>query len=262
MNILDEIVAFKHEEVKQNKIAQPVRALEKSRYFNRATISMRDWVSDENQFGIIAEIKRKSPSKGIINPNVNVTEIAKGYFESGVSGISVLTDKNYFGGDNDDLIEARTQVQCPILRKDFIVDEYQILEAKSIGADCILLIAASLTQQELESLCMFAQSLSLDVLLEVHNQEELKKSLDVGADLIGINNRDLKTFEVSLHISKQLIDKIPKGVPAISESGIENVTTIKELKQIGYSGFLIGQSFMQTNDPGSACQAFIKSLAK
>jgi indole-3-glycerol phosphate synthase len=258
MNILDEIIAYKYSEVARNKALRPVKTLEQSPYFNRATISLREAVL--NKTGIIAEIKRKSPSKGLINSNVNVASIAKGYYDAGVSGISVLTDQNFFGGSNEDLMAARAQVSCPILRKDFIVDEYQIVEAKAIGADAILLIAASLTHAQLKSLCAFAHTFKLNVLLEVHNEVELEKSLDVGADLLGVNNRDLQTFQVSIDVSRRLIERIPKTIPTVSESGIENPTTIKELKQIGYSGFLIGQSFMQTNDPGAACLDFIKSL--
>lgn len=258
MNILDEIIAFKYTEVVRNKALRPVKTLEQSPYFNRDTISLREAVL--NKTGIIAEIKRKSPSKGVINSNVNVAAIAKGYCEAGVSGISVLTDQNYFGGSNEDLMAAREQVTCPILRKDFIVDEYQIVEAKAIGADAILLIAASLTNTQLKSLCSFAQSLKLNVLLEVHNETELDKSLDAGADLLGVNNRDLQTFNVSIDVSRRLIERIPKTIPAVSESGIENPATIKELKKIGYAGFIIGQSFMQTNDPGAACLDFINPL--
>jgi indole-3-glycerol phosphate synthase len=262
MNILDEIVAFKHKEIARSKELRPVKALERASYFTRPTISLRDSVLDKNRHGIIAEFKRKSPSKGIINGDAKVGEVTKGYFDAGVSGISVLTDQNYFGGSNEDLIQTREQVRGPILRKEFIVDEYQIIEAKSIGADAILLIAASLSNQIMRQFCKTAKSLGLDVLLEVHNEEELNKSLDVDADLIGVNNRDLKTFRVSIEVSKKLIQKIPKQVPAVSESGIENPATIKDLKLIGFSGFLIGQSFMQTNDPGKACADFIKQLSQ
>jgi indole-3-glycerol phosphate synthase len=260
MNILDEIVAFKHKEVERCKASLSIHQLELSTYFKRKTISLRNFVLDKNRHGIIAEFKRKSPSKGIINGAAQVGQVARGYFEAGVSGISVLTDEKYFGGSREDLMLAREKVRCPILRKEFIVDEYQIIEAKSIGADAILLIAASLSNQQMKQFCKQAKSLGLDVLLEVHNEEELNQSLDVGADLIGVNNRDLKTFKVSIEISRQLIQKIPKNVPAVSESGIENPATIKELKSIGFSGFLIGQSFMQTSNPGKACLEFINQL--
>jgi indole-3-glycerol phosphate synthase len=260
MNILDEIVAFKYTEVSRNKETHPVKALEQSRYFNRTTASLKSAVLDPKRHGIIAEIKRKSPSKGTINSNVDAGKIAHEYFNAGVSGISVLTDQQYFGGSNSDLIEAREKVACPILRKDFIVDEYQIIEAKAIGADVILLIAAALSELELKSLSQIAHSLSLEVLLEVHNEAELDKSGGASPDLIGVNNRDLQTFQVSLDTSRRLISRISKSYPAVSESGIENPEAIKELKQLGYRGFLIGQSFMQTNDPGLACRNFIQLL--
>lgn len=260
MNILDEIVLQKHKEVERGKASLSVKQLELSAYFKRKTISLRDFVLDKKRFGIIAEFKRKSPSKGIINGTAQVGLVARAYSDAGVSGISVLTDENYFGGSREDLMLAREKVKCPILRKEFIIDEYQIIEAKSIGADAILLIAASLRNQQMKQFCQLAKTLGLDVLLEVHNEEELNQSLDVGADLIGVNNRDLKTFEVSIDVSKRLIQKIPKNVPAVSESGIENPATIKELKSFGFSGFLIGQSFMQTNNPGKACHDFINQL--
>lgn len=260
MNILDEIVLQKYKEVERCKASLSIKQLELSVYFKRKPISLRSFVLDKNRHGIIAEFKRKSPSKGIINGTAKVGKVTRDYFSAGVSGVSVLTDEHYFGGTREDLMLAREKVRCPILRKEFIVDEYQIIEAKSIGADAILLIAASLSKEQMNQFCQLAKSLGLDVLLEVHNEEELLKSLDVGADLIGVNNRDLQTFQVSIDVSRRLIENIPKTVPAVSESGIENPTTIKELKQLGYSGFLIGQSFMQTHDPGAACRAFIKSL--
>lgn len=260
MNILDEILSHKHKEVERSKVGLSVKQLEMSLHFKRKTFSLCHFVLDKKRVGIIAEFKRKSPSKGTINATASISQVAAQYYEADVSGISVLTDEKYFGGTREDLMLAREKVKCPILRKEFIVDEYQIIEAKSIGADAILLIAASLSNQQMKQFYSLAKSLSLDVLLEVHNEEELNRSLDVGADLIGVNNRDLKTFQVSIEISKQLIHKIPKEIPAVSESGIENPATIKELKQVGFSGFLIGQSFMQTSAPGKACADFIKQL--
>ena len=241
-------------------ISHPIKSLEKSTYLNQATYSLKKNVLDKTKHGIIAEIKRKSPSKGVINPNVSIEDISKGYVAAGVSAISVLTDADYFGGSNSDLTTVRRLNDIPILRKDFIVDEYQIIEAKSIGADAILLIAAALPAKELKRLSLFATSFGLEVLLEVHNEKELADTQDVPADLIGVNNRNLQTFEVSIDVSKKLISKIPKGMVAVSESGIENPSTIKELRNIGYSGFLIGQSFMQASAPENACRDFINTL--
>ena len=173
-----------------------------------------------------------------------------------------MTDKNFFGGSNDDLTTARKFNFCPILRKDFTIDEYQIVEAKSIGADAILLIAAVLSASELKSLAAFAHSFGLEVLLEVHNEEELNKSVDAGADLIGVNNRDLKTFQLSIEVSKRLANAIPSSVVKVSESGIESVEAILDLRSYGYEGFLMGQNFMQHSRPEGACKEFIDDLKK
>lgn len=260
MNILDDIMAFKRKEVGFSKTQRSTGMLEQSVFFNRPTVSLRDSILDNSRCGIISEFKRKSPSKGVINSSANVVEVTTDYCNAGVSGISILTDEKYFGGSVSDVQEARPLISCPILRKEFIVDEYQIIEAKAIGADAILLIAASLTSDEMKKFCRLAKQLQLDVLLEVHDEEELFRSVDVGADLIGVNNRNLKTFEVSIDVSRKLIQKIPKNLPAVSESGIENPLSIKELKAIGFSGFLIGQTFMQTANPGMACLEFIEQL--
>ncbi|HNT51087.1 MAG TPA: indole-3-glycerol phosphate synthase TrpC, partial [Cyclobacteriaceae bacterium] len=181
---------------------------------------------------------------------------------AGASALSVLTDTKYFGGSSDDLIKARKVNSCPILRKDFTVDEYQIIEAKSIGADAILLIAAALNPVRLKQLTATAHSLNLEVLLEVHNREELDANLDAGADLIGINNRNLKTFVTDVNLSAQLASFIPNSFVKVSESGIENPETIIALKQHGYQGFLMGQSFMQHSNPELACREFITELKR
>jgi indole-3-glycerol phosphate synthase len=260
MNILEEIIQQKHKEVVERKKQTPVRALETTIYFNATPVSLCKAVTEGS--GIIAEIKRKSPSKGIINSNVSVENISIGYTNAGASGLSVLTDNKYFGGTNVDLLLARKLNNIPILRKDFIVDEYQIVEAKSIGANAILLIAASLTPEQIKSFAKLAHSLQLEVLLEVHNENELLTNLDADADLIGVNNRDLKTFITDIEISRQLVDLIPGNVVKVSESGIEKPETIIELSQMGYKGFLMGQNFMQTADPGTACLNFINSVNK
>jgi indole-3-glycerol phosphate synthase len=260
MNILEEIIQQKHKEVVERKKQTPVRALETTIYFNATPVSLCKAVTEGS--GIIAEIKRKSPSKGIINSNVSVENISIGYTNAGASGLSVLTDNKYFGGTNVDLLLARKLNNIPILRKDFIVDEYQIVEAKSIGANAILLIAASLTPEQIKSFAKLAHSLQLEVLLEVHNENELLTNLDADADLIGVNNRDLKTFITDIEISRQLVDLIPGNVVKVSESGIEKPETIIELSQMGYKGFLMGQNFMQTADPGTACFNFINSVNK
>ncbi len=259
-NILDEILANKRKEVDERKSLYPVKLLEQSIYFPTQTVSIKKYLQREDKSGIIAEIKRQSPSKGMINQHVSVERTSIGYMQAGASAISILTDKKFFGGSNEDLITARKFNFCPILRKDFTLDEYQIIEAKSIGADVILLIAAALDTTTIKSFTALAHSLGLEVLLEVHNKEELQENLEAGADLIGVNNRNLKTFELSVNISKSLASHIPDHVVKVSESGIESPETIKELRQYGYEGFLMGQNFMQHSRPEESCREFIKKL--
>ena len=203
MNILDKIIEHKHKEVAERKSLYPVKLLEQSIFFSSPTVSLKKYIQRKDKSGIIAEIKRKSPSKGIINSSVSVERTSIGYMQAGASALSILTDKEFFGGSNDDLTIARKFNFCPILRKDFTVDEYQIIEAKSIGADAILLIAAALAPKRLAELASAAKGLGLEVLLEVHNKEELDANLNANVDLIGVNNRDLKTFTLSLYVSKQ-----------------------------------------------------------
>lgn len=259
MNILDRIIIDKRREVILKKSIIPISQLENSVLFERKTISLSNNLRNSNS-GIIAEHKRRSPSKPNINNSFTVEEVVKGYENAGVCGISVLTDGKYFGGSLDDLLLARASVNIPLLRKEFIVDEYQILEAKAHGADLILLIAAVLTRQEIKHLSEFAKALSLEVLLEVHNIEELQKSIMPSLDMIGVNNRNLKTFEVSLDFSKQLANEIPNEFVKVSESGISTIEAIQELKPFGYKGFLIGENFMKTENAGLAATEFIKNL--
>jgi indole-3-glycerol phosphate synthase len=259
MTILDHIIANKHKEVAVKKAAFPISLLEKSLMFDRKTVSLASALQT-SQSGIIAEHKRRSPSKSVINDKVLVQDVARGYEKAGVCGMSVLTDTNYFGGSLDDLLLARDVVSFPLLRKEFIVDPYQIFEAKAYGADAILLIAASLTNSELKEFSTLAKSLNLDVLLEVHNRDELNRSLLPTVDMLGVNNRNLKTFEVSIEISKDLSASIPKEFVKVSESGISSVNTIKELRQYGFNGFLIGENFMKTEKPGLSAKAFIDEL--
>lgn len=259
MNILDKIIADKKIEVALKKGLVPTKYLEKHPLFERHVNSMVAQIKQSNS-GIIAEHKRRSPSKDVINNTLKVPAVVKGYEKAGVCGISVLTDGPYFGGALEDLLIARAAVETPLLRKEFIVDPYQIIEAKAHGADAILLIAAVLTRAEIQSLSKLAQSLGLEVLLEVHNLEELEKSIMPSLDLIGVNNRNLKTFEVSLDTSKTLATSIPSDFVKISESGISEISAIKDLKTYGYSGFLVGENFMKTNDPGAAALAFIKQI--
>ena len=260
MNILDQILAHKRKEVDERKGLYPVKLLEQSIYFATPAVSLKKYVLREDKSGIIAEIKRKSPSKGIINPHISVERTSIGYMQAGASALSVLTDKEFFGGSNEDLTLARKFNFCPILRKDFVIDEYQIIEAKSIGADAILLIAAALEPGRIKELCRLAHSLHLEVLMEVHDEKELNDNLEGGADLIGVNNRNLKTFELNVETSRRLSSLIPASIVKVSESGIDFPEVILDLMKYGFRGFLMGQAFMQTSRPERAAKDFIKEL--
>lgn len=261
MNILDKIVQDKRREVDLKKSIIPISQYESSVLFERDTASLADALR-KSRTGIIAEHKRRSPSKSEINQKLNIHEVAQGYSRAGVCGMSVLTDGKYFGGSLDDFLLARASVNLPLLRKEFIIDEYQIIEAKAYGADVILLIAAILNMEEIKNFSELAQSLHLDVLLEVHNEEELYKSLMPSLDMLGVNNRNLKTFEVSLETSKSLSTLIPDEFVKVSESGISTIEAIKDLQPYGYQGFLIGENFMKTDDPGKSANEFIRNLKK
>ncbi|GAA4299143.1 indole-3-glycerol phosphate synthase TrpC [Nibribacter koreensis] len=261
-NILDQIVLHKRQEVADRKSLVPVKLLENSIYFPSQPISLRKYLQRPDLSGIIAEYKRKSPSLGTINAYAPVERTSIGYMQAGASALSVLTDTQFFGGKNEDLTTARKFNLCPILRKDFVIDEYQILEAKSIGADAILLIAAILTKEEVERLGQFAHSLGLEVLLEVHDRQELENNLTPHVDLIGVNNRNLKDFSVSIETSKELASLIPNDFVKVTESGLSKAENLVELRQYGYEGFLIGEAFMRTSRPEKACLTLVEEVKK
>lgn len=260
MSILDEIIGFKKREVQERKELYPVKYLEKSIYFPTRPVSMKKYLLRDDLHGIIAEIKRKSPSKGMINPHVSIEKTSIGYMQAGASGLSVLTDSEYFGGSNQDLTTARKFNFCPILRKDFIVDEYQVIEAKSIGADTILLIAAGLEKDQAVHLGRFAQSLGMEVLLEIHNEMELDY-INNHVDLVGVNNRDLSTFETTLETSFRLSQLLPAELVWVAESGITTPADVIQLANHRFQGFLIGENFMQHGRPEEACGRFIDQLS-
>ncbi len=262
MDILEKIIAHKHKEVEERKSLYTEKLLEQSSYFEGKPVSLKKYLLREDKSGIIAEFKRKSPSKGMINAHAPVERTTIGYMQAGASALSVLTDKEFFGGTGDDLKTARKYNFCPVLRKDFVVDEYQIIEAKSIGADAILLIAAVLEPKRLNELAAFAKTFGLEVLMEVHNKEELDNNLNENLDVIGVNNRNLKTFEVSIDISKELSKLIPDEFVKISESGISNPESIVDLRTYGFKGFLIGETFMRSARPELAAKEFIDSVNK
>jgi indole-3-glycerol phosphate synthase len=257
MSVLDKIIARKREEVIDAKQKLSFAALEKMLDPARQTISLKQHLLALNKTGIIAEFKKGSPSKGIINDNVFPQEVTKGYELAGASACSVLTDAAFFFGSEADLKAARQAVNIPILRKDFMIDEYQILEAKVWGADVILLIAACLSSAEVKRLATYAHELGLEVLLEVHNKEELLANLIDEVDVIGVNNRNLKTFEVSIETSLALAELIPNRYVKISESGLDHPETLVKLGKAGYKGFLMGEHFMKQANPGQAMAEFV-----
>ena len=261
MTILDKIIAFKKKEVAKIKAEVPVKKLVESPNFKKSRFSLKEALTAQYSTGIIAEFKRQSPSKGVINDSASVVEVTEGYLEAKVAAQSILTDTSFFGGTMADLMEARTiNQQIPILRKDFIVDGFQIVETKAIGADAILLIATCLSAKQLKDYGQLASDLGLEVLYEVHTQEDLDKISDLDHKIIGINNRNLKTFEVDLEHSISLANQISNSAVKVSESGISDPRIINGLKECGFQGFLIGENFMKTENPGLACQEFINQI--
>lgn len=259
-NILEKIVATKREEVHRLRQATPLEELRNNTFFNRATLSLQERLTRTGSSGVIAEFKKQSPSKGSINAGANVEEVTRGYAAAGAAGLSVLTDLSYFGGSVVDLVKAReANPDTPILRKDFMIDPYQIIEARACGADVILLIAACLSKEQVHELAAAAREHDLEVLLEVHDAEELEKISPL-VNMVGVNNRNLKTFAVDTETSVALSSLIPEEFVKISESGISNPATIGELRQHGFEGFLIGENFMKTSDPAKSCQSFIEAL--
>ncbi|MGB7787074.1 MAG: indole-3-glycerol phosphate synthase TrpC [Salinimicrobium sp.] len=259
MNILDKIAAHKREEVAERKEEMPLEILKSLPLFGRKSLSLSENLR-KSPAGIIAEFKRRSPSHPNLNLEADVEQVTSAYEKAGAAGISVLTDEEFFGGSEDDLILARETVKIPILRKDFMIDEYQIYEAKALGADVILLIAALLSPKQIKAFSETAKKLGLEVLLEVHNEEELENALFETIDMIGVNNRNLKTFEVDLNTSKNLAEKIPSQYVKVSESGISKISSILELQKCGFQGFLIGGNFMGTKDPAKSASEFFEQL--
>ncbi|WP_294322184.1 indole-3-glycerol phosphate synthase TrpC [uncultured Chryseobacterium sp.] len=257
MNILDKIIQKKKEEVALSKSKVPVQQLKDSEFFGRKGFSLKETLKTKS--GIIAEFKRQSPSKGIINDKVSPLEVASAYENSGASAVSVLTDREFFGGSFDDILSIRNHIDIPVLRKDFMVDEYQFYEAKSIGADVILLIAACLYPQQVQEFTALSHELGLEVLLEIHSEEELEHiSNDI--DFAGINNRNLKDFKVDLQHSVDLKNKLPEGILSVAESGIYSEKDFKYLKEKGFDGFLMGEYFMKDENPGNKFTAFISNV--
>jgi indole-3-glycerol phosphate synthase len=258
MNILEKIIANKKEEIVRARLLKPVEQLLNHKLFSKKTLSLKGSLLNGTTNGIIAEFKRRSPSKAVINEMAMVAEVTKAYTAAGASGLSVLTDNLFFGGTEDDLLTARIN-NIPLLRKDFIIDEYQLVESKALGADVILLIAACLTKKQVYELASFARQLQMEVLLEIHNEEELGHICDA-VDLVGINNRNLKTFSVDINRSIELGKQVPADKIRIAESGIDSVDTINRFREAGFNGFLMGERFMREKDPGEAFKKFAEQL--
>lgn len=261
MKILEEIASFKKQLLGYKKQIVSLKDFEGMPCFERECYKLTESITNSD-FGLIAEHKRRSPSKPHINFNTDVFEVAKAYENAGASGMSVLTEQKYFGGSLEDLMLSRAACNLPLLRKDFMVDEYQIIESKAHGADVILLIAACLTPKEIKHFSNLAREIGMQSILEVHNLEELENSLCETVDVVGVNNRNLKTFEVNLDISYQLIEHIPEKFVKISESGIKDPQDILDLKQSGFDGFLLGEHFMKTVNPGLSAKRFLHMLNK
>ncbi|UTX48634.1 indole-3-glycerol phosphate synthase TrpC [Chryseobacterium sp. MA9] len=253
MTILDKIIERKKEEIAVAKSSISVNKLKDTDFFGRKTYSLKESIKNKN--GIIAEFKRQSPSKGIINNNVQPLDVVSAYESFGASGISILTDHDFFGGNLNDIISVRNDIKIPILRKDFMIDEYQFYEAKSIGADVILLIASCLSPVQVEEFTALAHELKMEVLLEIHTEDELKHC-NSKVDLVGINNRNLKDFKVDLQHSVQLKNLLPKEVLSVAESGIYNLEDFQFLKEKGFDGFLMGEYFMKNTNPAKAFENF------
>jgi indole-3-glycerol phosphate synthase len=259
MNILDTIVKRKQEEVAIRKSKVKESQLINTDGFDRKCLALSAFITHPDLSGIIAEFKRRSPSKPSINLNADVEKVTSSYQSAGVSALSVLTDIDFFGGSDMDLQRARAANDIPILRKDFVIDPYQILEAKSMGADAILLIAEILSKSDINELSKVAVDCGLEVLLEIHTADQITK-YNESIRNIGVNNRDLKTFTTDIRYSKDIFPKLPADSTKISESGIDVPKSVLDLMHVGYQGFLIGECFMKTEDPGLACAAFIHNL--
>ena len=259
MKILDKIVEDKKIEINKLLSNSSISKLENSHLFSRKCISLKESIKNNNS-GIICEFKRRSPSNQNINYISSLSDVVSGYEEAGAAGLSILTNKKYFDGDTQDIIDIRDISNLPILRKEFIISEYQVIEAKSIGSDAILLIASILSEEEIISYSSLAKSIGLEVLLEIHSEDELYKISGDDIDIVGVNNRNLDTLEIDLNNSIELYGKIPSKFVKISESGISEVESILKLKEVGYNGFLIGEKFMKTNNPMESAYNFIKKI--
>ena len=260
-NILEQIIAHKRREVSARKVARPVQRLYAAPHFNRPVNNFTDNIRDKAKSGIIAEFKRKSPSKGMLNIHADVDTVTSGYVHYGASALSVLTDEDFFCGGAHDLLMARKNKDIPVLRKDFIIDEYQVAEARAMGADAVLLIASVLSPRAVMRLARYARDLQLQVLLEVHEPEELD-CLCPEIDAVGVNNRNLRTFTTDLQHSIDMAARLPAELLKVSESGIRTAADVDRLRAAGFEGFLIGSLFMKEPEPHQVFADFVKSIRR
>ena len=258
--ILDDIVEYKKGELKNTRELIPLVELQHKLKDMQSPLDFYSIAIADSSPKIISEIKKASPSKGIICENFDPIKIAKSYEVNGASAISILTDEKFFQGSLDYLSQIRTVVNIPLLRKDFTIDPYQIYEARAHGADIVLLIAAILDKDQIKEYLEIVDSLNMNAIVEIHNHEELDKVIDTGCKIIGINNRNLKTFEVDLSTTVELIKYIPEDILVISESGISDLDDIRMLRKLGVNTFLIGESFMKSGDPGGTLQKYISQI--
>ena len=259
MKILDKIVYDKKSEIENLSKIVSISDLENQKDFTKQSKSLKESIK-KSKSGIICEFKRKSPSNEKINYKSNVSDVINGYEKAGAVGVSILTNKKYFDGSISDINEVKKSINIPILRKEFIISEYQIVESKSIGADAILLIASILNKEDIKNYSSLAKSLGLEVLLEIHSIDELNKISNTDVDIIGINNRNLDTLDIDIKNSIDMFEKIPNEFIKISESGISKVESIIRLIKVGYDGFLIGENFMKTKNPQESADNFIKQV--
>jgi indole-3-glycerol phosphate synthase len=257
--ILDEIIAYKRQEIEARKAEIPINIITSAIWALPLPLNFKDALlpSPDGRVRVIAEVKKASPSRGVIREDFDHLEIAETYEKNGASAISVLTDRNFFQGSIDYLSEIRHTVSIPLLRKDFVFDEYQIFEARGYGADAVLLIAAVLDDKELHDFVELALNLGMAPLVEVHDEKELERVLKTNAELIGINNRDLQTFKTDLNTTIRLIDGIPEEKIVISESGINTKEDIKNLRDAGVDAFLIGEALVREADIGKKLREFV-----
>jgi indole-3-glycerol phosphate synthase len=259
MNFLHDILEHKRTEVETQRKRAPESALRSSPLFQRPVVSLKKAITGK-PMAVIAEIKKASPSRGLLHPDMDPIAVAESYVRGGASALSILTDQRYFQGDLSIITAVRARTTLPLLRKDFIIDEYQLTEARAAGADAVLLIVAALDETRLSQLLESAHALGLETLAEIHNAHELEVLHGLNTDVIGINNRDLGTFEVDLGVTERLAPLLPHDVPIVSESGISSPAHLRQLWGAGIHAVLIGEALMRATEPGEALSTLLSGI--